>query len=84
MGFPGGSVVKKSACQRRRGGFDPWVGKILYGRKWQSTPVLLLEEYHRQRAKGLKSMGSQSQTQLSTHAHILNIRLHKKYKLFIE
>ena len=31
LGFPGGSVVKKSACQGRRCrrcGFDPWVRKI--------------------------------------------------------
>ena len=26
--FPGGSVVKKSACQCRRPGFNPWPGKI--------------------------------------------------------
>ena len=26
MGFPGGSVVKESACQCRRQGFNPWVG----------------------------------------------------------
>ena len=28
MGFPGGSDGKESACQCRRHGFDPWVGKI--------------------------------------------------------
>ena len=27
-GFPGGSVVKESACQCRRHRFDPWPGKI--------------------------------------------------------
>ena len=27
-GFPGGSVVKESACQYRRHRFDPWPGKI--------------------------------------------------------
>ena len=26
-GFPGGSAIKKSACQCRRHGFDPWVRK---------------------------------------------------------
>ena len=25
------------ACRRR--GFDPWVGKVLWSRKWQPTPV---------------------------------------------
>ena len=44
MGFPGGSVVKESACQcrrRKRRGFDPWLGKIPWRRKWQPTPVSL-------------------------------------------
>ena len=31
VGFPDGSVVKKSACQCRRSGFDPWSGKSLGG-----------------------------------------------------
>ena len=26
--FPGGAVVKESACQYRGHGFDPWSGKI--------------------------------------------------------
>ena len=30
-------------------GFDPWVGKIPWGRKWQSTPVLLPGKSHGQR-----------------------------------
>ena len=30
-----------SACQCRRHGFDPWVGKIPWRRKWQPTPVFL-------------------------------------------
>ena len=31
---PGSSDGKASACQSRRLGFDPWVGKILWRRKW--------------------------------------------------
>ena len=27
-GFPGGAVVKESACQCRGHGFEPWSGKI--------------------------------------------------------
>ena len=30
---------KEHACQCRRGGFNPWVRKILWRRKWQPTPV---------------------------------------------
>ena len=33
---------KESACQHRRCEFDPWVGKILWRRKWQPTPEFLL------------------------------------------
>ena len=29
-----------------RSGFDPWVGKILWRRKWQPTPVLLPGKSH--------------------------------------
>ena len=43
VGFPGGPVVKKSACQCRRPKrrrFDSWVRKIPWSRKRQLTPVL--------------------------------------------
>ena len=36
-----------SIClQCGRPGFDPWVGKIPWRRKWQSTPVLLPGKSH--------------------------------------
>ena len=44
--FPGGTSGKESTCQCRRHkrhGFNPWVRKILWRRKWQPTPVFLLE-----------------------------------------
>ena len=31
-------------------GFDPWAGKIPWGRKWQPTPVYLPGESHGQRS----------------------------------
>ena len=34
---------KESMCQGRRLRFNPWVGKIPWKRKWQPTPVFLLE-----------------------------------------
>ena len=37
--FPGGFSGKESACQSRRLGFNPWVGKIPWRRKLQPTPV---------------------------------------------
>ena len=54
MGFPGGASGKEPACQCRRHktqGFDPWVGKNPWKRKWQSTPVFLPGESY-----GLRSL----------------------------
>ena len=48
-GFLGG---KESTCQCRRCqrcGFNPWVGKILWRREWQATPVSLPGKFHGQR-----------------------------------
>ena len=53
LGFPGGTSGKEPACQcrrRKRCGFDPWVGKIPWRRKWRPTPVLLPGESHGQRS----------------------------------
>ena len=40
---------KESTCQSRRPGFDPWVGKVPWRRKWQPTPVFLPGKSHGQR-----------------------------------
>ena len=37
-------------AELERPGFDPWVGKIPWKRKWQPTPVLLLGKSHGQRS----------------------------------
>ena len=42
-GLPWWLSGKKSACQCRRHGFDSWVRKILWRRKWQLTPLSCLE-----------------------------------------
>ena len=48
--------MAESACQHRRPGFDPWVGKIPWRRKWQPTPRLLprTEEPGRPQPMGLQ------------------------------
>ena len=49
MAWPG----KESACQCRRHrklGFNSWVRKIPWRRKWQPIPVFLPEKSHRQRS----------------------------------
>ena len=54
-GFPRGHSDKESVCQcrrRRTRGFDPWVQKIPWRRKWQPTPAFLPGESHGQRSLG--------------------------------
>ena len=49
-----------------RPGFDPWVGKIHWRRKWQSTPVLLPGKSHGQRSLvGYSPWVAKSWTRLS-------------------
>ena len=61
---------KESFCQcrrHRRCGFDPWVGKFPWRKKWQPIPVFLPGKSHGRRSHvgGLQSMGSQkSQSRL--------------------
>ena len=60
--LPGWHSGKESVCQYRRCkrcGFDSWVGKMPWRRKWQPTPVFLPGKSHGQRRlAGSKSMGS--------------------------
>ena len=59
-------------------GFDPWVGKIPWSRKWQSMPVLLPEKSRGQRSlAGYSPWGcreSDTTEWLSTHTHVDIIR----------
>ena len=49
VGLPRWLSAKKSSCQGRRLGFDPWVGKIPWSRKWQPTSVSLPGKFYGQR-----------------------------------
>ena len=49
-GFPGGLVVKNLPANAGVAGFDPWVGKIPWSRKWQLPPVFLSGKFHGQRS----------------------------------
>ena len=61
IGQPQGSAGKESTCQRRRHrrcGFNPWVGMILWRRKWQPIPFSIPGESHGQRSlTGYSSWG---------------------------
>ena len=41
---------KEPTCQCRRCGFNPWIGKIPWKRKWQPTPVFLPGKSYGQRS----------------------------------
>ena len=75
-GLPWWLSGKESACQCRRCerlGFDPWVRKILWKRKWQPTLVSCLENSLDRGAWWATAYGvAKSQTRLSTyHYHKL-------------
>ena len=53
MAFPGGASGKECTCQGRRCkslGYDPWVRKIPWRRKWQPPPIFLPGKFHGQRS----------------------------------
>ena len=67
-GLPSWLSAKESACQCKRRGFDPWVGKIPWRREWQTTPIILPGESH-EPTRGSWGMtvcrATKSQTRLS-------------------
>ena len=64
-------TVKRLCLQCGRPGFDPWVRKILWRRKWQPTPVLLPGKSHGQRSMVGYSPwgGGESDTTERLHFH---------------
>ena len=50
LGLPWWLSGKELACKCRTCRFDPWVGKIPWGREWQPTLVFLPGKSHRQRS----------------------------------
>ena len=58
-------MIKELVCQGRIPGFDPWVRKVPWRRKWQPTPVFLPKKSHGQRSLvDCSPGGCKSQTQL--------------------
>ena len=64
---------KKSACQRRRGGFGPWVRKMPWKRKWLSTLVFLCGQSHGQRSLAVYSPWGHKGFDTTKHTH------HRRY-----
>ena len=72
FGLPWWLSGEESACQCKRCGFDPWIGKIPWRRKWQHIPVFLPGESHGKKSlAGYSPKGHQESDmteQLSMHA----------------
>ena len=71
FGFLGSSVVKEFTCpcrRLRRLGFDPWVGKIPWRRKWQPIPVFLPGKSHGQRNLVGCSLWDCKESDITEHA----------------
>ena len=49
--------------------FNPWVGKIPWSRKWQSTPVFLPGESHGQQSLAGFSLWDCKELDTTEHAH---------------
>ena len=74
--FPSSSVGKRTHRQCKRHGFDPWVRKIPWRRKWQPAPAFLPGEFHGQRSlAGCRPWGhtesdmTERLTHTDTHTH---------------
>ena len=70
------TVGKASACNAGRPGFDSWVGKIPWRRKWQSTPAFLPGKSHGRRSLiGYSSWGhKESDTTERIHFHFHQLK----------
>ena len=77
QGLPRWCSGEESACQCRRWkrrGFDPWVGKIPWKRKWQPTPVFLPGESH-----ALRSLADYSHRVVKSWTWVSNwVHTHKQ------
>ena len=63
---------KEFACQCRRcqrDGFNPWVGKILWSRKWQPTLVFLPGKSHGQKSLVTCSPWGPKESDMTEHTH---------------
>ena len=49
--------------------FDPWVRKIPWRRKWQSTPVFLPRKFHGQRSLVGYSAWGHKELDVTEHSH---------------
>ena len=63
---------KESAHQRKRHGFNPWLGMIPWSRKWQLAPVFLPGKFHGQRSLEGYSPQSHKESDTTKRLHFLS------------
>ena len=71
-GLPRRHSGKEFAHQGRRcerHGFDPWLGKIPWRRKWQPTPVFLPGKFHGQRSLVGYSSQNHKESDMTEQTH---------------
>ena len=74
-------LVAPICLQCGRPGFDPWVRKILWRRKWQPTPVLLPgKSYGQRRVVGYSPWGHKE----SDTTEQIHFVLSSKIKIFLK
>ena len=59
-----------------RHGFDPWVGKIPWSRKWQAIPVFFLGKFHGQRSLAGCSPWGHKELDMTEHSTAQHKRGH--------
>ena len=72
LDFPGGLRQQSICLQCGRPGFDPWIRKILWRRKWQPTPVLLPGKSHGQRSEVGYSPRGHKESDTTERLHFTN------------
>ena len=72
LGFSGGSEGKASAWNVRRPGFDSWVRKIPWRRKWKPIPIPLPGKSHGQRSLVGYSPRGHKESDTTERVHFLS------------
>ena len=87
-GLPRQLSGNESTCQFRRPGFDAWVRKLPWRRKWQPTPVFLPGGFHEQRSLvdyspwGHKESDTSEATEHAQMRSILYAEVNYSFRLF--
>ena len=87
LGFPGGTSGKESTCRgsrHKRCGFDPWVGKMPWRRKWQPTPVFLPGKFHGHKGLAGYSPWSYKESNMTERVNAYHIAMRSHCHSLIE